>query len=414
MRFMTRGRLVGATLAIAIVAGAAYSARPYFRGLAFVIRTADMHGTMRRLADFDAATVGERDLQIPMATGAIRARAYEPERQKRRTVLLVSGLHPSGIEEPRLVGLARQLAASGVAVITPDIPDLRQFTITPAITDAIEQAASWLASQTAFASDGRVGLMGISFSGGLAIVAAGRPTLRDRVAFTFALGAHDDLPRVLKYLCTGVEAPPPESASPLTGLMQQRDAARTAGTPAAVATGWVPPPHDYGVAIVLLAMADRVVPAAQVGPLREALRRFLQASAWDRDEKARADEEFAALRALAKTMREPSATLLRYVNDRDVVHLGARLVPSIASFGNNPSLSPARSPKPSAPVFLLHGTEDNVIPAVETLHLAATLRGATPTRMLLSGLISHAEADRPGTTRDVMALASFWGDLLAR
>ena len=53
-----------------------------------------------------------------------------------------------------------------------------------------------------------VGLMGISFSGGLSIVAAGRPTLRDRVAYVFSFGGHDDLPRVLRYLCTGHETRP--------------------------------------------------------------------------------------------------------------------------------------------------------------------------------------------------------------
>lgn len=414
MRLMTRGRLIAGAIVIAIVAVAPLAGRPYVRGLSFVVRAADTQGTLRRLADHEAVAVAERELPIPIASGPLRARAYEPEGRATRAALLVSGLHPSGIDEPRLVALARQLAASGIAVVTPDIPELRRFTITPAMTDAIEQSAAWLASQNEFAPDGRVGLMGISFSGGLAIVAAGRPALRNRVAYAFSLGGHDDLARVLKYLCTGVETPPPESASPLTGLMQSRDAARTPGTPAAVATGWTPLPHDYGVAVVLLAVADRLVPAPQVDPLRTAVRRFLQASAWDRDEKPKAEAEFAALRALPGTMREPSATLFRYVNDRDVVHLGARLVPHIASFGNAPALSPARSPRPSAPVFLLHGTEDNVIPAVETLHLAATLRGAAPTRMLLSGLISHAEADRPATTRDVMALASFWADLLKR
>jgi hypothetical protein len=55
-----------------------------------------------------------------------------------------------------------------------------------------------------------------------------------------------------------------------------------------------------------------------------------------------------------------------------------------------------------------------VIPAAESQHLAAQLLGVTPVRLLLSGLISHAEADRPVHVRDVMDLASFWGDLLDR
>jgi len=54
------------------------------------------------------------------------------------------------------------------------------------------------------------------------------------------------------------------------------------------------------------------------------------------------------------------------------------------------------------------------IPAVESEYLAQDLRGHAPVRLLLGGLISHAEADRPVHVGDVMQLAGFWGDLLAR
>ena len=111
---------------------------------------------------------------------------------------------------------------------------------------------------------------------------------------------------------------------------------------------------------------------------------------------------------------QPSATLLRYVNDRDVIHLGARLLPWIGFYGDAPALSPSRSPKPAAPVFLLHGIDDNVIPAAESEYLAAELRGHAPVKLLLSGLISHAEADQAVHVGDVLDLAGFWGDLLSR
>ena len=45
---------------------------------------------------------------------------------------------------------------------------------------------------------------------------------------------------------------------------------------------------------------------------------------------------------------------------------------------------------------------------------AADLRGHAPVRLLLSGLISHAEADKPMHAGDVLQLAGFWGDLLSR
>jgi hypothetical protein len=37
-------------------------------------------------------------------------------------VLLVSGLYPSGLNEPRLVALARRLAEADVKGVTPEIP----------------------------------------------------------------------------------------------------------------------------------------------------------------------------------------------------------------------------------------------------------------------------------------------------
>ena len=124
--------------------------------------------------------------------------------------------------------------------------------------------------------------------------------------------------------------------------------------------------------------------------------------------------ELESLRAAAKRMPEPSATLLRYVNERDVAHLGARLLPHVDAYGGDPSLSPSRSPKPSAPVFLLHRADDNVVPAVESEYLAEDLRGHAPVRLLISGLASHAEADRRMGTGEVLKLAGFWGDLLSR
>jgi hypothetical protein len=51
------------------------------------------------------------------------------------------------------------------------------------------------------------GLVGVSFAGGLALVAAGRPALKDRLTAIFALGAHADLPRVIRYLCMDAGAP---------------------------------------------------------------------------------------------------------------------------------------------------------------------------------------------------------------
>jgi hypothetical protein len=397
MRLM---RVLRWVILCAALAGAVLIARPYIHGLSFVIRAAEMQGLPRRVADLDTARVVEREITIPTRRGSMRARIYEPSGTHTRAALLTSGLHASGIDEPRLVRLARQIAGSHILVVTPDIPELSRFEIAPAITDAIEDAGGWLAADAALAPDHTAALMGISFSGGLSIIAAGRPSLANRVAYVFSLGGHDDLARVLRYLCTGQEVRP----VPTVQL----------GTAPADAT-FVLPPHDYGVAVILLSLADRLVPPAQVERLRAGVRQYLWASALDGGvDKARAPAEFEAVQKLARTLPEPSARLLRYVLERDVVHLGARLLPLIGSAGASDALSLSKSPKPTAPVFLLHGLGDNVVPAVESEYLAEDLRGHAPVRLLLSGLISHAEADQPTHAKDVLQLAGFWGDLLSR
>jgi dienelactone hydrolase len=247
----------------------------------------------------------------------------------------------------------------------------------------IEDSARWLGEQRELSQDGRPGLMGISFGGGLAIVAAGRPSLRDTLAFALSFGGHGDLPRTLEYLCTG----------------------RAPG-------GDHPPPHDYGVVIVLLGVADRLVPREQVDPLRRGIRLFLEASHVDMVDKPRANALFREAVSFAAQLPEPAARFMRYVNARDVKSLGPLLLPHVHALGSHPALSPERSAAPGAPVFLLHGADDNVIPAVESTLLAKHLEPSTEVRVLLSSLITHAEVDRPVQFGEVWRLVAFWADVL--
>jgi dienelactone hydrolase len=345
-----------------------------------------MHGPARTVAGWQSTGVTQVAVPpVPWRGGTLRARGYQPSRQSGRSILLVPGVHAAGIDEPRLIGFAHDIAAAGHPVLTVELPDLAHYEITTRTTDMIEDAAAWMLRRPEYhGRDGRIGMLGISFGGGLTIVAAARPPVRDGVAFAMAFGGHADLPRTLRYLCTGVQ---PDGA--------------------------VRPPHDYGVAIVLLAAADRVVPAAQVQPLRQAILSYLEASRLDMVDKPRAQIEFTRAKTLEAVLPEPSRTYMDYVNKRDVAHLGPVLLPIVAELGADPSLSPARSPFPSGPVYLLHGTDDNVVPAIESTLLARDLAArAVPVRVLLTPLITHAEVDRAATTRAVWRLIDFWSKLL--
>ena len=371
----------------------------YLDALSLAVRAADLGGVVRRLAELRTIAAVERVVYIPNGSG-VRARVYEPVQPSRQTVLLIPGLHPGGIDEPRLMTFAREIARTGVTVVTPELPGLVQFRITSALTDSIEQAAGWLATQSGLAPTGKIGLIGASFSGGLSIVAAGRPSLRDQLLYVVSLGGHHDLPRVLYYLCTGLEQPA------LTAGVHDEGAPVTAGTRR--------PPHDYGVAILLLGMADRLVDSDHVEPFRRLLRRYLSASYVDRYDPPQADREFARIRAELGALTEPSANLIASLAGGDVDALGPSLLPYLDDYGGEPSLSPSRSPKPSAPVFLLHGREDSVIPASESQHLADDFRGDVTVRLFLTDLLSHADIDPSPRVVEVVRLIAFWADLLSK
>ncbi len=367
-------------IAIMLASAGIVALAPYWKAAMLIARAAGTSGSLGTVAGWASAHVTQSVAPITVRAGTIRVRVFRPDGRPSRAALLVGGVHPVGIDEPRLMSLARELAATGVVVVTPDIHDLTQYKLTARVTDTIEDVASWMVAHPDVFGAPRVGLIGVSFSGGLSVVAAGRPSVRDRIAYVVSFGGHGNLPRVLHYLCSGKGAPHL--------------------------------PHDYAVAIVLHQAAELAVPPQQIGPLRNAIERYLEASALRRTDPAKAEQLFAALRSKPSEMPEPSATLLRYVNERDVAALGARLMPYLPRLGQDPALSPERSPAPGAPVYLLHGSDDNVIPAIESARLAVHLRPKTRVRHLIGGFLTHVDiATTPGV-QDTWDMIAFWKDVL--
>lgn len=375
--------LGGGLLALSLVSLASPG---YLRSAAFVARVAGLEeGVAGRLARWDHAPWQEEVREVPTRHGPLRARLYRPSTRGGPTLLLTPGVHADGVDEPRLVELARDFAAGGLTVLTLELPELVRYRITPRLPDLLEDAVLWAAARPELAPQGKVGLVGISFSGGLSLVAAGRPAVKDKVAFTLSLGGHGELPRVLRFLCTGL----------------QPDGTRRT-------------PHDYGLAVLLLNLADRLVPPAQVPPLTEAVLAFLRASNLTLHDARQAEEAFARARALQSGLPEPAASLAAAVNARDVERLGAALLPHVEAFAREDGLSPERSPPPASPVYLLHGEGDAVVPASEAELLARHLEGAgVEVRALRTPLIGHAELGGGLPPRDVLALVHFWVGPLA-
>jgi dienelactone hydrolase len=360
--------------------------RPYLGATALILDLTGQQPALRRWIPVRAGTVTTRDLVVPARHGAIDARVFEPAAPRGDTVAIFPGVHGGGLDEPRMNALARRFAEHGLRVLIAPLPELRRYTIRPRSTDDVEDVSVWLAAQRDLAPSGRIGLVGVSFAGGLALVAAGRPSLDGKLTLVAAMGAHGDLPRAMRYLCTGV-----------------------------LPDGTIEPPHDYGAVIILLAALPHFVPADQVAPLRDAILTFLDASSLDVTDPAQSAALFADARRRESALPEPARQVMSWVNARDVRTIGPKLLPYLEELGGAPALSPERSPATHAPVFLIHGAHDNVTPYTETPQLAAYLReqGNARVTSLLTPLISHANVDagRPAF-RDVWALIRFWSAML--
>jgi alpha-beta hydrolase superfamily lysophospholipase len=105
---------------------------------------------------------------------------------------------------------------------------------------------------------------------------------------------------------------------------------------------------------------------------------------------------------------------MRYVSDREVTKLGESLAPLLATLALPADLSPERASPPAAPVFLLHGADDAVVPASELLWLARDLGSRTRARAFATRLLSHAEVNPRAALVEMWQLAGFWQDVLVR
>jgi dienelactone hydrolase len=368
---------------IAAGAGAA-AAWAGWRMLTTAVLLLDLSGQQTRLGQIvpvSRAPVQISALEIPTRHGSVTARLYTPAVESPPSIVVFPGVHGGGIDEPRLAGFSTRFAASGINVLSVPLPELRAFRITARSTDIIEDVALWASANPRLAPHGRIGLAGVSFAGGLALVAAGRPSLVNRLDVVISLGGHGDLGRVLRYLSTGV-----------------------------LPDGTIRPPHDYGVTLMALAAARSLVPGQQADRLEQAILTYLEASTDDTAEQRRAMALLAEARHAGLEMAEPARSIMNAVTTHDVAALGRALQPFVDELAGDPALSPERSPAARAPVFLLQGLADNVIPPSETPRVAEYLSrsGNQHVRWLVTPALSHVGLEREVGWLDWWRLIRFW------
>src|ERR1041384_1696180 len=141
---------------VVIAAVLTYLAVPYVRAASLFVRAAHLGGRVEQFAAAHAHTVTILPPHtVATRNGEVPAQFYRPDGGFSRSVLLIPGIHSMGIKEPRLTALAKDLAGSGVMVMTLALPDLQHYQLTTQSTDVIEDAVGWMTSRSGLPACGR-------------------------------------------------------------------------------------------------------------------------------------------------------------------------------------------------------------------------------------------------------------------
>ncbi len=308
------------------------------------------------------------DIMLQTTAGAVNARMYTPVRHPHAPGLVVfHGVHHLGLNEPRLMSFARAMAACGLQVLTPELPDIKDYRIGEHSIDVIGASSVWFAHQ----QKRPVSVMGLSFSGGLSLVAAANPAYRPSMKLVFAVGSQDAMERVATYYRTG-------------------QAARPDGTTELL------PAHEYGPLVLEYEHVEEFVPGPDVPGIRSVLRAHLY------EDKA---AEEAAMEQLSPRQQAEAAELMDAGSGTVRAMLQTSELRHRKEFAG---LSPETYlGELTVPVFLLHGEADNIIPAAETLWMASELRTTTLQAALVSPVLSHIDMEKAPSAWETWKLVHF-------
>jgi pimeloyl-ACP methyl ester carboxylesterase len=328
------------------------------------------------LLHFESHAVRAEDVTIavPTTSTLLRARLYIPVGVKHPNgMVAVHGIHHLGMDEPRLVSFARAVASSGLEVLTPQLDDLADYHVTAESIPTIGESAVWL--------DERIGgkpvtVTGISFAGGLSLLAAKNSQYRSHMRALVLMGAYDDLARVSRFLATGQQELP-------DGRIEPHQA------------------HDYGASVFVYSHLAEFFPQQDLAAAHEALRDWL----WEEPDKAK-----VAMEKLSPPARATMDALL----NRQIDKVRSRILAAIQQDGPElAEISPhGQIGDLHIPVYILHGWADNIIPPAESLWIAQDLPKSSVRELLITKAFSHVDPEKGAALGDELKLVQFVGGVL--
>jgi pimeloyl-ACP methyl ester carboxylesterase len=293
------------------------------------------------------------------AARAYRAYVYRGARAD-GAYLVAPGLHYLGPDDPRLDRFCRVLASAGFVVLAPALPDHLALRIAPRATDDLAVAFDALEARTRM----KPAVFSISFGSLPAIELCARAAYCDRVRTLVVFGGYADFRAAVRFAVTGE------------------------------AEGVIAGPYDpLNAPVVYIALLP-YLGAHDATALEQAWREMVERT-WGRAEMKADGARDAVAQEIARTLdaRDRDLFLLGCGLRSDRARIDRAILAASSSFAfadPRPHLLQVR-----APVVILHGRDDDVIPWTESEKLARALPAGHPHRVLVTGLYDHTGAKLP-------------------
>jgi len=325
-----------------------------------------------------AEPISTQDFTLPTSNGPIRARLYIPQSHPDAPAIIVlHGVHHLGIDEPRLIAFSTAMASCGLRVLTPELPDIKDYHVGANSIATIGDSAVWMSQHQ---DNKSVGVMGLSFAGGLALLAASDPHWHRSIKFVVAIGSQDEMARVATFYRTGEDPLPTGDPERLT-------------------------PHEYGALVLEYEHLEDFIPAgdpASLAAIRNVLRAHLYED-WPGEKAVLATLTPAQLAIAHQLMDTTSPTTRSLLAHAETLHIED--MAGVSPHGHLKQLT--------TPVYLLHGAGDNIIPSAETEWMATELPAASLQAELISPVLSHINLDGANpTAMDQWRLVHFFALIL--
>ncbi len=362
-----------ALLFILLVGAGVYSLRYELRSYVFLNQFLDPHAS-GLLVRLESHGMDIQEVTLATTQGPVRARLYVPRGVAHPPgMVLVHGIHHLGIDEPRLMNFARAAASDGFSVLTPEVAALADYHVDGASIGTIGESTAWLQQRL---GTGPVTTVGVSFAGGLSLLAACDPRYAPHIRALVLMGAYDNLARVVRFLATSQAEFPDGRVEPYAA-------------------------HDYGAAVFVYSHLDQFFPATDLPVAHDALRDWL----WERPSDAQ---------ALFPRLSPASRTTMEILLARQIDRLRPKLLDAIQADDSQLSaISPqGKLATLHTPVFLLHGATDDIIPSTETLWLEKDIPKPYLRAALITPAFSHVDPDKHAVWTDQLRLVEFLAGVL--